>query len=97
MTKADLGARLLEAGLVVENHLKEAQKIEKSQGGDVLTHLVKIGAIDQGQLLGFLGDHFGTASVNLDETGALTPEENPFFTVIENPLKPEGVGDWTIY
>ncbi len=68
MTKADLGARLLEAGLVVENHLKEAQKIEKSQGGDVLTHLVKIGAIDQGQLLGFLGDHFGTASVNLDET-----------------------------
>ncbi len=35
--------------------------------------------------------------VNLDETGALTPEENAFFTVIENPLKPEGVGDWTIY
>lgn len=68
MTKADLGTRLLEAGLVVDKDLKEAQKIEKSQGGDVLTHLVRIGAVDEEQLLGFLGDHFGTPSVNLDQT-----------------------------
>ncbi len=54
--------------MVVEQDLKEAQKIEKSQGGDVLTHLVKIGAIDEEQLLAFLGEHFGTPSVNLDQT-----------------------------
>jgi len=68
VTKADLGTRLLEAGLVVDKDLKEAQKIEKSQGGDVLTHLVKIGALDEEQLLGFLGEHFGTPSVNLNQT-----------------------------
>jgi type IV pilus assembly protein PilB len=64
--KADLGLKLLEAGLVKDEDLKKAQKIERSQGGDLMTHLVKMGAVEESQLLRFLGEHFGTPSVRLD-------------------------------
>ncbi len=64
--KADLGLKLLEAGLIKDEDLKKAQKIERSQGGDLTTHLVKMGAVEENQLLRFLGEHFGTPSVRLD-------------------------------
>jgi type IV pilus assembly protein PilB len=66
--KADLGPKLVESGLVSEEQLKKAQKVERSQGGDLLAHLLKLGAVDEKELLRFLGEHFGTSSVNLDET-----------------------------
>ena len=65
--KADLGIKLVEAGLVTEEDLKKAQKIERSQGGDITNHLVKMGLLDEDGLLRFLGEHFGTPSVKLDK------------------------------
>ncbi len=64
--KADLGPKLIEAGLIKDEDLKKAQKIERSQGGDLVTHLVKMGAVEEADLLRFLGEHFGTPSVRLD-------------------------------
>jgi type IV pilus assembly protein PilB len=65
--KVDLGARLVDAGLVSDDNLKKAQKIERSSGGDVTTHLLRMGAVEEQSLLHFLGEHFGTSSVNLGE------------------------------
>jgi type IV pilus assembly protein PilB len=65
--KVDLGPKLVEAGLVDAEELKKAQKIEHSQGGDLVVHLLKMGALEEPELLNFLGEHFGTPSVNLDE------------------------------
>ncbi len=64
---AELGAKLLEAGLVAEADLSKAREIEHAQGGDLLAHLVKLGALSEDALLRFLSDHYGTPSVNLDQ------------------------------
>ncbi len=66
--KADLGSKLVEAGLVSDVDLKRAQKIERSQGGDLIAHLLKMGVVESDNVLRFLGEHFGTPSVNLDTT-----------------------------
>ncbi len=66
--KHDLGRKLLEAGLVTEEHLKRAREIENGDGGSVSTALVKLGAIGEEQLLRFLSDLYGTQAVNLEQT-----------------------------
>jgi type IV pilus assembly protein PilB len=63
----DIAAKLLDAGLVTDEALKKAQRIQHGQGGDLLGHLVKLGAVEEGELLRFLSDHYGTPSVNLDQ------------------------------
>ncbi len=65
--KVDLGVKLVEVGLISEADLKKAQKIEDSQGGDLIGHLIKMGAVEEADVLRFLGEHYGTPSVNLDE------------------------------
>ncbi len=66
--KSDLCARMVEQGLITEADLKIAHKTEHSQGGDAVAHLVKMGVVKEDELLCFLGEHFGTPSVNLDTT-----------------------------
>ncbi|MCK4415348.1 MAG: type IV-A pilus assembly ATPase PilB [Candidatus Eisenbacteria sp.] len=64
---AELGAKLVGAGLIDEPTLKKARKIEQAQGGDLLGHLVKLGAVMEEDLLRFLSNHYGAPSVNLDQ------------------------------
>jgi len=63
----ELGAKLVEAGLVRDSDLRKAREVEHAQGGDWLVHLLKLGAVSEDALLRFLSDYFGTPSVNLDQ------------------------------
>ena len=63
---AELGPKLLEVGLIQDLDLKKARELESAQGGDLLGHLVKLGALSEEDLLRFLSDHYGAPSVNLD-------------------------------
>jgi type IV pilus assembly protein PilB len=64
---AELGPKLLEVGLIRPEDLKKAREIETKQGGDLLGHLVRLGALNEEDLLRFLSDHYGAPSVNLDQ------------------------------
>jgi len=63
----ELGPKLLEVGLIRPEQLKKAREIESKQGGDLLGHLLRLGALDEDSLLRFLSDHYGAPSVNLDQ------------------------------
>jgi len=63
----ELGPKLIEAGLIDGPALKKAQEIEHAQGGDLLAHLLKMGAVSEEELLRFLSNHYGAPSVNLDQ------------------------------
>jgi type IV pilus assembly protein PilB len=63
----DLATKLVEAGLVRDSDLRKAREIEHAQGGDVLAHLLKLGAVGEEALLRFLSDYYGTPSVDLDQ------------------------------
>ena len=64
---SELGPKLIEAGLIDSGALKKAQEIEHAQGGDLLGHLLKLGAVSEEDLLRFLSNHYGAPSVNLDQ------------------------------
>jgi type IV pilus assembly protein PilB len=61
----DIGKLLLDAQLVDENALSKAALQQKSAGGSLTGNLVKIGALTEETLLGFLARHFGTPSIDL--------------------------------
>ena len=64
---SDVATKLVEAGLVSDEALRKAQRAQHGQGGDLLGHMVKSGAIEEEDLLRFLSDHYGVPSVNLDQ------------------------------
>jgi type IV pilus assembly protein PilB len=63
----DLGTKLVDAGLVRQSDLRKAREIEHAQGGSLLSHLMKLGAVGEEALLRFLSDYYGTPSVSLDQ------------------------------
>ncbi|MBD3237890.1 MAG: type IV-A pilus assembly ATPase PilB [Candidatus Eisenbacteria bacterium] len=64
---SDVASKLVEAGLVSDEAVRKAQRTQHGQGGDLVGHLVKLGAIEEEDLLRFLSDHYGVPSVNLDQ------------------------------
>ncbi|MBD3163455.1 MAG: type IV-A pilus assembly ATPase PilB [Candidatus Eisenbacteria bacterium] len=66
--KPDVGQKLVDAGLVPDEALRQAREVERTDGGGVTTALVKLGAIEEEKLLEFLGAEFGVAPINLDQT-----------------------------
>lgn len=54
-----LGQRLVEADLVTENQIQEALKLQKKEGGRLGSKLVKLGFINDDNLVSFLIKHFG--------------------------------------
>jgi type IV pilus assembly protein PilB len=61
-----LGEFLVRAGKVTQQQLEEALALQREQGGRLGTNLVKLGAIDENDLIEHLSQHFGVPSVNLD-------------------------------
>ena len=66
--KQDVGQKLVDAGLVPAEALRQAREIERTDGGGVTTALVKLGAIEEEKLLEFLSADSGVSAVNLEQT-----------------------------
>jgi type IV pilus assembly protein PilB len=66
----DLGQKLLEARLVDEKALTKAQQQQKSSGGSLTGNLVKIGAISEEALLGFLANLYKVPAIDLQKIEA---------------------------
>ncbi len=65
-TAQRLGELLLKAGRVTADHVQQALAMQKEQGGRLGTNLVKLGFLDESQLVQALSQHFGVPSVALD-------------------------------
>jgi type IV pilus assembly protein PilB len=62
-----LGELLVQAGKVTEIQLDEALEAQKSEGGRLGTHLVKMGFIADEDLVEFLSQRYGVPAINLNE------------------------------
>ncbi|MGB7491020.1 MAG: type IV-A pilus assembly ATPase PilB [Thermoanaerobaculia bacterium] len=62
-----LGELLQQAGKVTEEQLNQALAAQQSQGGRVGSHLVKLGYIDDEELVEFLSQRYGVPAINLSE------------------------------
>ncbi len=61
----DIGQKLLEAGLVDKTMLHKAAQQQKNLGDSITGNLVKIGAISEEALLGFLSRHYSAPPMDL--------------------------------
>ena len=61
-----LGELLLKSGRVTADHIQQALAMQKEHGGRIGTNLVKLGVLDEPQLVQALSQHFGVPSVALD-------------------------------
>ncbi|MGB5660113.1 MAG: type IV-A pilus assembly ATPase PilB, partial [Thermoanaerobaculia bacterium] len=62
-----LGELLQQAGKITEEQLNQALAAQQSQGGRVGSHLVKLGYIDDEELVEFLSQRYGVPAINLTE------------------------------
>ena len=62
-----LGELLQQAGKITEEQLNQALAAQQSQGGRVGSHLVKLGYIDDEELVEFLSQRYGVPAINLSE------------------------------
>ena len=62
-----LGELLVRGGLITDEHLQEALVAQRDQGGRLGANLVKLGYIEDHQLVDFLSQHFGVPSIDLDQ------------------------------
>ncbi len=60
---AKLGQRLLDAGLVLEEHIQEALALQKKEGGRLGSKLVKLGHISEERFIQFLNKQYGIAHI----------------------------------
>ncbi len=63
-----IGEILIEAGLIIETHLRSALAQQKRFGGKVGEHLVKTGVIAEQQLLDALSHQLGVAKINFQKS-----------------------------
>lgn len=63
--KQKFGELLIQYGLINNNQLKEALKLQAQAGGSIGSILVELGYVTLEKLLEFLGKHFNVPSVNL--------------------------------
>ncbi|MEM8960321.1 MAG: type IV-A pilus assembly ATPase PilB [Acidobacteriota bacterium] len=62
-----LGDALVKAGKINPDQLKEALRRQAEEGGRLGSNLVKIGALGEEELVGFLSKHFGASAINLSK------------------------------
>ena len=62
-----LGELLVGAGKITTEQLEEALSAQQGEGGRVGTHLVKMGFIDDDDLVEFLSQRYGVPAINLGE------------------------------
>ena len=62
-----LGELLQQANKITEEQLNQALAAQQSQGGRVGSHLVKLGYIDDEELVEFLSQRYGVPAINLSE------------------------------
>ncbi len=61
-----LGELLVRAGKITQTQLEEALALQKEAGGRLGSNLVKLGSIDEDDLIEYLSQHFGVPSVSLE-------------------------------
>jgi type IV pilus assembly protein PilB len=61
----DIGQKLMEAHLVDEAALAKAAQQQKNLGGSLTSHLLRIGAVSEGDLLDFLSRLYSAPSIDL--------------------------------
>ena len=61
-----LGELLVRAGKITQRQLEDALVLQKEQGGRLGSNLVKLGSIDENDLIEYLSQHFGVPSVSLE-------------------------------
>ena len=64
--KKSLGESLVDEGIITQDQLKQAQAEEKRVGQRLRKVLVKMGLIDEGDLVSFLSDKLGVPRIELD-------------------------------
>jgi type IV pilus assembly protein PilB len=64
-----LGELLVGAGKITPEQLEEALSAQQGEGGRVGTHLVKMGFIDDDDLVEFLSQRYGVPAINLAGRG----------------------------
>ncbi len=62
-----IGELLVKAGKISQEQLKGALTIQRDEGGRLGTHLVKLGYIDDEELVEFLSQRYGVPAINLAE------------------------------
>jgi len=62
-----LGELLVKSGKITPDQLEEALSAQQAEGGRVGTHLVKMGFIDDDDLVEFLSQRYGVPAINLGE------------------------------
>ena len=62
-----LGELLVRAGKITDDQLENALSAQQTDGGRVGTHLVKMGFIDDDDLVEFLSQRYGVPAINLGE------------------------------
>ena len=62
-----IGELLVKAGKLTPEQLQQALAAQQDQGGRLGTHLVKLGFIDDEDLVEFLSQHYGVPAINLAE------------------------------
>src|SRR3989339_274372 len=64
---AKLGQILITSGVITEEQLNEALKLQKRGGGRLGTNLVKLGHMTEDNLMTFLSKQYGMSAINLAE------------------------------
>lgn len=62
-----LGTLLVSANLVTEDQIKQALAVQQKDGGRLGSTLVKLGFVDENQLITFLSRQYGIPAVNLSD------------------------------
>lgn len=62
-----LGTLLVSANLVTEDQIKQALAVQHKEGGRLGSTLVKLGFVDENQLITFLSRQYGIPAVNLSD------------------------------
>ena len=62
-----IGELLVKAGKITQDQLQDALTAQQKEGGRLGTHLVKLGFIEDEELVEFLSQRYGVPAINLNE------------------------------
>src|SRR3990172_12332146 len=95
MTSPRIGELLVKPGLITPQDLERALNEQRTQGGKLGSNLLRMGLVDEKQLIGFLSKQFAVPCINLSEVEA-DPSLHKLLTldIMEKyqavPIKKEG-------
>ena len=65
--KSRLGEQLVQLEKITNEQLEEALGVQRAEGGRIGSHLVKLGYLDEEELVDYLSRRFGVPAINLNE------------------------------